>query len=91
MTRPPVVVVDTNVFGADLLRRGARLAAVYRPFLEGMAFVVSFQTVAELPSGALRQGWGSPRLRRLEERIGRAEVVWAGPELLSEYVTLRVR
>jgi len=91
MTRPPVVVVDTNVFGADLLRRGARLAAVYRPFLEGRTFVVSFQTVAELTFGALRQGWGSQRLRRLEDRIGRAEVVWAGPELLSEYVALRVR
>lgn len=91
MSRRPVVVVDTNVFGADLLRRGAGLAALYRPYPQGRAFVVSFQTVAELTFGALRQGWGHSRLRRLEERIGRAQVVWAGPELLSDYVALRVR
>ncbi len=48
VARSPVVVVDTNVFGADLLRRGAPLATPYRQFLEGCFFVLSFQTVAEL-------------------------------------------
>ncbi len=91
VARSPVVVVDTNVFGADLLRRGAPLAELYRPLLEGRAFVLSFQTVAELRFGALRQGWGTRRLARLDERVARAEVVWAGPELLAEYVALRVR
>lgn len=86
-----MVVVDTNVFGADLLRRGAPLAKLYRPLLEGRAFVLSFQTVAELRFGAQRQGWGSRRLAGLEERLARAEVVWAGPELLAAYVALRVR
>ncbi len=52
--RPAVVVVDTNVFGADLVRRGAALASLYRPLLEGRSFVLSFQTVAELRFGALR-------------------------------------
>ena len=89
--RAPVVVVDTNVFGADLVRRGAALATLYRPFLEGRSFVVSFQTVAELTFGAARQDWGPARLGRLGERIARAEVVWAGPELLRTYVELRVR
>lgn len=89
--RPPVIVVDTNVFGADLVRRGAPLATMYRPYLEGRSFVLSFQTVAELRFGALRKGWGAARLRRLEERLSRTEVVWAGPELLDDYVALRVR
>lgn len=60
--RPPVIVVDTNVFGADLVRRGAPLATLYRPYLEGRSFVLSFQTVAELRFGALRKGWGAARL-----------------------------
>jgi len=91
VARSSVVVVDTNVFGADLLRRGAPLAELYRPLLEGRAFVLSFQTVAELRFGGLRQDWGTRRLARLDERVARAEVVWAGPDLLTEYVALRVR
>ena len=89
--RSAVVVVDTNVFGADLVRQGAPLATLYRPLLEGRSFVLSFQTVAELRFGALRQGWGTRRLDRLDERVARAHVVWVGPELLDEYVHLRVR
>lgn len=89
--RPAVVVVDTNVFGSDLVRRGAPLAGLYRPVLEGRSFVLSFQTVAELRFGALRQGWGAHRLDRLDERVAQAHVVWAGPELLDAYVELRVR
>ena len=85
------MVVDTNVFGADLLRRAAPLAEFYRPYLAGRRFVVSFQTVAELTFGARRQGWGHARLHRLDERLARAQVIWAGPELLREYVDLRVR
>lgn len=53
--------------------------------------MLSFQTVAELRFGALRQGWGTRRLAHLDERLNRAEVVWAGPDLLTEYVALRVR
>jgi hypothetical protein len=30
-------------------------------------------------------------MEELEERIDRAETVWAGPELLDEYVDLRIR
>lgn len=89
--RSPVVVVDTNVFGADLVRRGAPLASLYRPLLQGRSFVLSFQTVAELRFGARRQGWGARRLDRLDERVARAHVVWPGPELLDAYVDLRVR
>ncbi len=69
----------------------APLATLYRPLLEGRAFVLLFQTVAELRFGALRQGWGKQRLDRLDQRVARAELVWPGPELLEEYVALRVR
>jgi len=38
------VVVDSGVFAAELLRRGAPLAASYRSLLEGRPFIVSFAT-----------------------------------------------
>lgn len=72
------VLVDTNVFGADLLRPTATLAQAYQPFLAGRAVLVSFATVAELRYGARRAGWGEQRLRRLDARIESAQVVWPG-------------
>jgi predicted nucleic acid-binding protein len=66
VTRPEPggpVVVDTSVFGADLLKVRAPLAASYQPFLVGRAVFISFVTVAELRYGARRADWGDPRLR----------------------------
>jgi predicted nucleic acid-binding protein len=90
VSRPPVVVVDTNVFGADLVRSTHRLVEVYRPVLEGRRFLISFQTLAELRFGMHRRSWGERRLRQAEDHIARAEVVWPGPRLLDAYVRLRV-
>jgi predicted nucleic acid-binding protein len=92
VTRPQPggpVVVDTSVFGADLRKVRAPLAASYQPFLVGRAVFISFVTVAELRSGARRAGWGDSRLRRLDTRIASAEIVWPGPELTATYVELR--
>jgi len=82
-------LVDTNVFGADLLRPTATLAQAYQPFLAGRAVLVSFATVAELRYGARRAGWGEQRLRRLDARIESAQIVWPGPGQVSAYVELR--
>ena len=82
-------VVDTNVFGADLVRRTSALAEAYRPFVEGRPVFVSFVTVAELRYGALRAGWGAPRLRRLDARLGQARVVLPEPEVVAAYAGLR--
>jgi predicted nucleic acid-binding protein len=84
------VVVDTNVFSADLLRTTRPLVELYRPLLEGRRFLISFQTLAELEYGFRRRSWGAGRLRRAHEHIRRAEVVWPGPALLDAYVELRV-
>ncbi len=83
------VVADTGVFGADLLPTKRVLASSYQPFLAGRPVFISFITVAELRYGARRAGWGDPRLRRLDLRIGTAEVVWPGPQLTGVYVDLR--
>ena len=81
----PAVVVDTNVFGAELTRRGSAVADTYRSHVEGHELFISFVTVAEL-RGARLAKWGEQRLRRLETRLAAAEVVWAGAALIETYV-----
>lgn len=70
---PTSVVVDTDVFSFifDRDRRGE----LYRPHLEGRLVALSFQTVAELWSGALWAHWGSPRSQRLDAEIRRYVVI----------------
>jgi predicted nucleic acid-binding protein len=90
---PPVgrgpVAVDTGVFAAELVRRGAPLAESYRPLIEGRPFVVSFVTVAEVRFGARLAGWGVARLQRTEQRLAQARIVWPGAELVEVYADLR--
>lgn len=83
------VVIDTDVYGADLVP-GSRLAAIYEPIIVGRPAFISFQTAAELRYGALRRNWGAARMRKLEARIAEAETVHSGPELVLTYAQLRV-
>lgn len=83
------IVIDTDVYGADLVA-GSRLAEAYEPIVVGRPAFISFQTVAELRYGALLRGWGAPRLAKLEARITAAEIVHSGPELVLIYAQLRV-
>jgi predicted nucleic acid-binding protein len=82
------IVIDTDVFSADLLP-GSQLAERYAPLITGRPALISFQTVAELHYGALRRGWGAARMLRLDTKIGRAEVVHTGPELVLVCAQLR--
>ncbi|MGF1662446.1 MAG: PIN domain-containing protein [Kineosporiaceae bacterium] len=88
LARGPVVV-DTGVFGANLLPRHGPLASGYRPLLTGRQAIVSFVTVAELRFGARRAGWGEARMARLVAQVGRAHVVWAHTDLTDVYADLR--
>lgn len=83
------VVIDTDVYGADLVPE-SRLAAIYEPIIVGRPAFISFQTAAELRYGALRWNWGAARMRKLEARIAEAETVHSGPELVLVYAQLRV-
>lgn len=83
------VVVDTGVFGAGLVP-GSELSNLYEPILRERPVFISFQTVAELRYGARRRGWGELRLRQLDARIGEAEIVYPGPNLIETHVNLRV-
>lgn len=87
-SREPIVV-DTGVFGADLVP-GSALSELYEPILRARPAFVSFQTVAELLYGARRRGWGELRTRQLETRIAQAQVVYPGSELIEVHVRLRV-
>jgi hypothetical protein len=81
-------VIDTDVFGADLVRRSA-LAERFEPVVVGRPTFISFQTAAELRYGALRRNWGEVRMQTLEAGIGAAETVHTGPELIGTYAQLR--
>ncbi len=85
----PAAAVDTNVFGAQLTRRGATLAAAYRAHLEGRDLFISFVTLAELRYGARLAKWGAPRMQQLDSTLNAAEVVWAGDGLTDVYASLR--
>ena len=92
MTAPLVrgpVVIDTDVYGAELVP-GSALALIYQPIIVGRPAFISFQTAAELRYGALRRNWGDRRMRQLEARIGAAETVHTGPDLVLTYARLRV-
>jgi hypothetical protein len=82
------IVIDTDVFSADLVP-GSRLAERYAPLITGRLAFISFQTAAELRYGAMRRGWGKPRMLRMEAAIERVEVVHSGPELVAVYAQLR--
>ena len=81
------MVIDTDVFGADLVP-GSALAARYEPLIVGRPAFISFQT--ELRYGAMLRGWGTARMLKLEARIAAAEIVHSGPDLIAEYARLRV-
>jgi predicted nucleic acid-binding protein len=82
------IVIDTDVFSADLVP-GSKLTERYAPVVAGRPAFVAFQTVAELRYGAIRRGWGEARMRKLEAKIQRVEVVHSGPELVAIYARLR--
>ena len=82
------IVIDTDVFSADLVS-GSRLAELYAPIITGRPAFISFQTVAELRYGALRRGWGTARMLKLDAKIHAVEVVHTGPELVRVCAQLR--
>ena len=91
IAQPPrgPVVIDTDVFGADLIP-GSRLAQRYEPIIVGRPAFISFQTAAELRFGAQLRGWQQPRMLRLQAKIAMVETVHTGPDLIFIYAQLRV-
>ena len=84
------IVIDTNVFSADLIPRSP-LTAAYAPLIAGRPAFISFQTAAELRYGAVRRGWGGARMLKLEAKLAQAEIVHSGHELVVVCADLRSR
>jgi len=82
------VVVGTNVFGSGLAPK-SRIPADYAQLLAGRPAFVSFQTVAELRYGAIRRGWGTVRMLRLDAKVRQAVIVHSGDELIAIAAQLR--
>ena len=85
----PVILLDTNVFTAQLRIRSP-LLQLYKPHLAGARIAVTTQTVAEARYGALRAGWGSARRDDLERLIHRAGVLPIDDETVWSFARLRV-
>ena len=85
----PVVVVDTNVWGADLDARTEPLRARYARHLVGVLPAISAQTVAELRYGALKANWGRRRMDELDRLLHRAHVIDVDDHLIWTHARLR--
>jgi predicted nucleic acid-binding protein len=85
----PVVVVDTNVWGADLDARTKPLRARYARHLVGVLPAISAQTVAELRYGALKANWGRRRMDELDRLLRRAHVIDVDDHLIWTHARLR--
>lgn len=85
------VVLDTNVFGANLRPGRWDLATRYTALIGERAVLISFQTVAELEFGARRARWGPRRRTALALLIDQVTIIWSGPQLVERYAELRAR
>lgn len=61
------LLVDTDVLSYIAWQRPEGKA--FAPILRERLLAVSFATVGELYFGAVKAGWGTPRIRRLETRL----------------------
>lgn len=87
MSRPPPVLVDTNV--ASYLFGNGPEAALYAPHCEGRRALLAVQTVAELRVGAASRGWARRRREELEEFLGQYRVVFPDHAIVDAYVRIR--
>lgn len=80
-------LLDTSV--ASFLFSLRPQAALYHGYLRGRRMAVSFQTAAELMSGADIRGWGAARRRVLAEFLGTLTIIHSNADLLQTWAHLR--
>jgi tRNA(fMet)-specific endonuclease VapC len=80
-------LLDTNV--ASYLIGEKPEAALYDHALHGRPAAVSFQTAAELLSGADMRGWGARRRKGLREFLRTATILYPDRAMLQTWAHLR--
>lgn len=94
MANAQAVVLDTDVFGAlyvtprDTVAKQGHPVEAWEAALEGRRPVISFQTRAEILSGALVAGWGEKRVRAVISRLDATPTLYVDDEVVEAYSRL---
>lgn len=83
------VVVDTNVFAANLQEISSNLVELYELDTTRKTLLISFQTAAEIRYGAANASWGQRRIAAMEQRLAVAATVPPTESLVREWARLR--
>lgn len=71
--------------------RGGVVARACAPHLEGQVGALSFQSVAELRYGAIKDGWSDTKKGLLEDRVRRFAVLGVDDATVQSWAELRAR
>lgn len=88
------VVVDTDVYSAlyvmtpELVRRRALPVDDWRKALTGARTVISFQSRAEMLSGAYLANWGAERIDALKVKLDATPTIHTDGEVVEAYARL---
>ncbi len=87
-------LVDTDVFSViyfarrDLAQNQGHPVDAWTSALTGARVVISFQTRAEILSGALSRGWGERRLSTVRERLDATPTVDTDEDVVDAFAQL---
>lgn len=84
------VLLDTDVFSAVYVNRRSGDAPLpgWRTSLAGRRVLISFQTRAEVLSGATASNWGGRRLKDLDDLLRRTPTIRADDEVIDAHTIL---
>lgn len=90
MTAADAVLVDTDVYSRVYIRRrrADSVGGHLWDRLAGMRILISFQTRAEVLTGALQDGWGERRMVELRQRLEQTPTVGIDEAVIEAYATL---
>lgn len=80
------IMVDTDA-ASFVLKEGPR-ESLYRPYLEGRAAFLSFQSLAELRRWALERRWGEERRAKLDAFVKRFVVVGPSEDTCERWAAI---
>jgi predicted nucleic acid-binding protein len=87
---PQAALVDTDAFSLLFVRRGSsdQRIAGWRDLLTGRQVLISFQTRAELLSGAIADGWGERRVSKLRAILDLTPTIGVDDEVIDAHAAL---